>query len=403
MARKEKLLLLWVAVSFCLLFSGLLMFGRRPRVLNVLDALFFIPAFVYAIKTNRTNLLSLLKKHIPLLFFLLYATVSTFFSDAPNPSRFLRAFFHIFTFFIFVETIIRRAPKAFWGGMLIGVCFASVIAIIDFYCYYFVVGRPFTSELYGGLFETFQINRFITLDTNQLYASMYFITLPFFAFLASSRLPKSWATTLAPYFATMLIVIYLIANQRRSTLVALMAGCLVLPLVTLKKRLLIPLALIVAVAGSILAIHPGMIVDRGSSNRIVIWEGTWEMIKERPLFGHGMSNKTEAIHIVRPMDGVHEAIDHPHNYYLSLVYYLGFLGLALWTMIWLPTALKSLRQGRQAHLSLAALTTGLAAVLFDGIHPYTPFMYNWPSVWIPMALLIGIYRTQHNPILQKVS
>jgi hypothetical protein len=40
------------------------------------------------------------------------------------------------------------------------------------------------------------------------------------------------------------------------------------------------------------------------------------------------------------------------------------------------------------------MATGFSAVLFDGIHPYTPFMYNWPSVWIPMALLVAYVRQQ---------
>ena len=388
MTRKEKLLLVWMTVSFCLFFGGLLMFDRRPRLLNVLDALFFVPAFIYAARVHLDDVLGFLKRNLWLLVFLVFATVSTFFADQPNLTRFTRAFFQIFTLFAFSQAILRTHATLFWRALLLGILFGALVAMVDFYCYYFIVDRPFSSQLYGN-FEVFHINRFITLSTNQLYASMYFVTLPFFAFLAASRLPRSLMVRLAPYAATLMIVVYLIANQRRSTLVALVAGCLILPLVTLKKKLIVPLVLVGVIIGSIFVISPDIIMERGASNRFAIWTETWHAITEHPVLGHAMAGEMPDVHIIRPDNGKPDVYSHPHNYYLSLLYYLGFAGLLLWTLIWLPAALRSLRGEHRAHLALAALATGLTAVLFDGVHPYTPFMYNWPSVWIPMALLVA--------------
>ncbi|MCQ6260765.1 O-antigen ligase family protein [Alcanivorax sp. MM125-6] len=396
MTRKEKLLLVWMTVSFCLFFGGLLMFDRRPRLLNVLDVLFFAPAFVYAVRVHLSDVRGFLKQNLWLLVFLVFATASTFFAEQPNVTRFTRAFFQIFTLFAFTQAILRTHAALFWRALLGGILFGALVAMVDFYCYYFVVGRPFSDQLYGN-FEVFHINRFITLSTNQLHASMYFVTLPFFAFLAASRLPQSLMVRLAPYAATLMIVVYLIANQRRSTLVALVAGCLILPLVTLKKKLIVPLLLVGVIIGSIFVIKPDIIVERGASNRFAIWTETWHSIQERPLLGHGMAGEMPDIHIIRPDNGKPDVYSHPHNYYLSVLYYLGFFGLALWTMVWLPSALRGLRPNYQAQLALAALATGLTAVLFDGVHPYTPFMYNWPSVWIPMALLAACtQRYQRN-------
>ena len=396
MTRKEKLLLVWMTVSFCLFFGGLLMFDRRPRLLNVLDALFFVPAFIYAVRVHLHDVRGFLKDNLWLLVFLVFATFSTFFAEQPNVTRFTRAFFEIFTLFAFTQAILRTHATLFWRALLGGILFGAVVAMVDFYCYYFVVGRPFTDQLYGNR-EVFHINSFITLSTNQLHASMYFVTLPFFAFLAASRLPQTLMVRLAPYAATLMTLTYLIANQRRSTLVALVAGCLILPLVTLKKKLIVPLVLVAAVIGSIFIIQPDIIVERGGSNRLTIWTETWHSITERPLLGHAMAGEMPDIHIIRPDNGKPDVYSHPHNYYLSVLYYLGFVGLAMWIMIWLPSAWRSLRPGYQAHLALAALATGLTAVLFDGVHPYTPFMYNWPSVWIPMALLVACTRHQPRP------
>ncbi|MGB1409820.1 hypothetical protein, partial [Alloalcanivorax venustensis] len=63
--------------------------------------------------------------------------------------------------------------------------------------------------------------------------------------------------------------------------------------------------------------------------------------------------------------------------------------------LWAPALWRGWRAYPQRICVLAAaMATGFSAVLFDGIHPYTPFMYNWPSVWIPMALLVAYVRQQ---------
>ena len=387
MSRREKIIFTWLTVTFCLFFAGLLIFDRRPRLLNVLDIVFFAPAFIYAVRFHSRDFSGFLKRNFWLILFLFFASCSTFFASEPNPSRFFRAFFHILTLFAFVQAILRTHETIFWRSLLIGILFGALVAMIDFYCYYFVVDRPFTDQLYGK-YETFHINKLITLSTNQLHASMYFVTLLFFAFFAASRLPQSVTVRLAPYAASVMIAIYLIANQRRSTLVALFVGSLVLPVLTLRKKLVVPVLAMIVVIVAILLVNPEMITDRGSSSRFAIWTETWHSIAERPVLGHGMAGEMPDIHIVSS-DGKPAVFSHPHNYYLSLLYYLGVAGLVLWTLIWFPSALHSLSHRDTAHWPLAALATGLTAVFFDGVHPFTPFMYNWPSVWIPMALLVG--------------
>ncbi len=382
----------WLTLCFILMFSGLLVFPSRTGLMNALDAVFFLPALIYVAVAARHQPLALLKRHGWLLAFLCYATFSTFFGPAPNPSRFGRALIEIFTLFAFVELAVQRYPRAFWSALLIGTGAAAVAALVDFFAYYFIVDRPFSSQLYG-VFEVFRIRPWLVLDTNQLYASMYCITLPFFAFFASRQLPPGRLTRLAPYLITLALLVYLAANPRRSPLVARAVGCMALPNFTMKRRLLVPLVAVVLVAAAALALNPEAITERGTSQRPQLWSATWEMILEAPVTGHGMANETRELHIV--VDGEPVVQDHPHNYFLSLLYHIGFLGLGLWVMLWAPALWRGWRRYPQRISVLAAaMATGFSAVLFDGIHPYTPFMYNWPSVWIPMALLVAYVRQQ---------
>jgi hypothetical protein len=362
----------WLTLCFSLMFSGLLVFPSRTGLMNALDAVFFVPALIYVAVACRHQPLALIKRHGWLLAFLFYATLSTFFGPAPNPSRFVRALIEIFTLFAFVELAVQRYPHAFWRALLIGTGVAAVAALVDFFAYYFIVDRPFSSQLYG-VFEVFKIRPWLVLDTNQLYASMYCITLPFFAFFASRQLPPGRLTRAAPYLISLALLVYLAANQRRSTLVALAVGCLALPIINLKRRLLVPLVAVAVVAAGVLVFSPELIT--------------------KPVTGHGMANETRELHIV--VEGQPVVQDHPHNYYLSLLYHIGFLGLGLWVMLWAPALWRGWRAYPQRSCVLAAaMATGFTAVLFDGIHPYTPFMYNWPSVWIPMALLVAYVRQQ---------
>ncbi len=390
--RAPALFRSWLTLCFSLMFSGLLVFPSRTGLMNALDAVFFVPALIYVAVASRHQPLALLKRHGWLLAFLFYATLSTFFGPAPNPSRFVRALIEIFTFFAFVELAVQRYPRAFWGALLVGTGVAAVATLVDFFAYYFIVDRPFSSQLYG-VFEVFRIRPWLVLDTNQLYASMYCITLPFFAFFASRQLPPSRLTRIAPYLISLALLVYLAANQRRSTLVALAVGCLALPIINLKRRLLVPLVVVAVVAAGVLVFSPELITDRGTGQRPQLWSAAWEMILEKPITGHGMANETRELHIV--VAGQPVVQDHPHNYYLSLLYHIGFLGLGLWVMLWAPALWRGWRTYPQRSCVLAAaMATGFTAVLFDGIHPYTPFMYNWPSVWIPMALLVAYVRQQ---------
>jgi glycosyltransferase involved in cell wall biosynthesis len=381
-----RLLLTWLCISFALMFSGLLLFESRPRLMNVLDVVFFLPALVYCLIKSENRLKAFIQNKAALIAFLLYASFSTFLSESPNPSRFFRALIEIYVLFVFLEYMARHHERTLLQALLFGIAAATLTMAVDFYAYYFMLDKPFSHQLYGW-HETFHVNDYITLATNQLYASVYFICLPFFIFFAVRKLELRGTLKLMAILLCALIVVYLLSMQRRSTIAALAGATLLLPLLTGRIRLIIPFVLVGLGVALMLLVQPDFLVRRGLSQRPEIWAKTWEFIMNAPVFGHGMANATPMIETSLFQDGKRLIYDHPHNYYLSLLYYVGFAGLLLWTGIWFRQALfTALRPGANS-LLIAGMSAGFAAILFDGIHPYTPFQYNWGSVWFPMAML----------------
>ena len=101
------------------------------------------------------------------------------------------------------------------------------------------------------------------------------------------------------------------------------------------------------------------------SSRIYIWEKTWTLIKERPLFGYGMD--TLQYHFphfnIDARAGISTErliVDKPHSLYLDLLYGGGVVALLLFS--WLTwTAIKSLWQ-RQKQEGIKARDVALFSI-----------------------------------------
>lgn len=129
---------------------------------------------------------------------------------------------------------------------------------------------------------------------------------------------------------------------------------------------------------------------RGTSHRLDIWAESIRLIRERPLFGHGLADN---IHV----DGDRgEVFTFPHDLYLSLLFYSGIVGLLLFAAIVLALALRLIRlRGRPEVPVLAALLTdALLAGLTDlgqitkGPGPI------WIILWLPLILAMTTDATK---------
>jgi O-antigen ligase len=131
-----------------------------------------------------------------------------------------------------------------------------------------------------------------------------------------------------------------------------------------------------------------VLVERGSSHRFQIWDYTLGLIRDRPLFGHGLAAN---LHL-----DIGDVITFPHDLYLSLLFYSGIVGFGLFlAMAGLLT--WRLRPGgwrgrwRNAEWAwLAALWVNLLVAGLTDLGQITkgpgPL---WFIVWVPVGLLLG--------------
>ena len=131
-----------------------------------------------------------------------------------------------------------------------------------------------------------------------------------------------------------------------------------------------------------------VLVQRGSSHRFQIWDYTLGLIRDRPLFGHGLAAN---LHL-----DIGDLITFPHDLYLSLLFYSGIVGFGLFVALagiitWrlLPRAASALSWRNPEWAWLAALWIDLLLVGLTDLGQITkgpgPI---WFIVWIPLGLLL---------------
>lgn len=131
-----------------------------------------------------------------------------------------------------------------------------------------------------------------------------------------------------------------------------------------------------------------VLVHRGTSHRIEIWEYAARLIGNRPILGHGLAAN---MHLNVGTAAAVEDITFPHDLYLSLLFYSGVAGLALFAALVLVLA-RRLWRGRAAPetlwfaaLCLGALLGGLTDLgqVTKGPGPI------WIILWVPLGLAIA--------------
>jgi O-antigen ligase len=124
-----------------------------------------------------------------------------------------------------------------------------------------------------------------------------------------------------------------------------------------------------------------VLVQRGASHRIEIWEYSARMIAGRPLLGHGLAANLDL-----------PEFTFPHDLYLSLLFYSGVVGLVLFLAMAALLARRALPDaaGREwrwlASLWLCGLASGLTDLgqITKGPGPM------WFIIWLPAGLLMTL-------------
>ena len=131
------------------------------------------------------------------------------------------------------------------------------------------------------------------------------------------------------------------------------------------------------------------------TNRFEVWQGTTEMIAERPLLGHGYGNKTFTARYVEKFPERSEDFPHAHNQPLYIAFGTGLLGLGLYVAAWalaITGLLRTLRAPDPDSVGLArVLLLSIATVAFFslGDQPGGPLEL---FIWVLWATSISLAR-----------
>jgi O-antigen ligase len=124
----------------------------------------------------------------------------------------------------------------------------------------------------------------------------------------------------------------------------------------------------------------GVLLDRGDHHRFEAWSRTLALIRQRPLFGHGLAANLDL-----------PGITFPHDLYLGVLFYSGLAGGCLFAALALTVTARLCRMPPGAdRLWLGALwVNALVAGLTDlGQITKGPGAL-WLIVWLPVGMILG--------------
>lgn len=178
------------------------------------------------------------------------------------------------------------------------------------------------------------------------------------------------------------LIVMVLLTQSRTPLLGWFMTAMVLALVKRNQRGWVVAALTVVGAVLLLTFNEALWA-RGLSWRPWIWSHVFERVFDAPWLGHGVGDD---LLIVIPKNGW-EFYD-PHNMHLSVLYFTGIIGAALWGLL-LVIACRVLwlkRHTPEGLLFLGVLVYGVVASSFDGGYLIARPRENWFTLWLPLAL-----------------
>lgn len=128
-----------------------------------------------------------------------------------------------------------------------------------------------------------------------------------------------------------------------------------------------------------------LLLPRGDSFRLSIWEATLERIASSPWIGLGITT-------VDDIQLANQVFMHPHSMYLSLLHQGGIVALLLYLVVLGQTARILLRnfETPDAKLAIAILSLALIAHLLDEHELIDKIGSTWFLVWIPLSTAVGL-------------
>ena len=192
-----------------------------------------------------------------------------------------------------------------------------------------------------------------------------------------------------------LIAIAIVLSGSRTGILAVVTAILVWSLFQYKmttRRFLS--GIILATFGVALLISLYFLKKESADGRLLIWQNTWDMVAEKPVFGHGVGAFQEkymlyqAAYFDTNADSRFAQLAdntlYPFNEYLFVLVEYGFVGLGIVTLLFLGLMFSYRRN--PCEKKLTALMSLLALAVFS----FFSYPFRYPFSWVMLFLNVSI-------------
>lgn len=370
---------LWILpAGYLLLLCALFFLPGRSLHHKLFYGLFSIPTLI-ALCLRPRELKELLREpiFIALLMFVAWALLSLCWSPGDEP---IGGMFKppLHTVLLFAGSyLLVRYRNDILQPLLFSAALVALIATTFFLFKFAQVYQPGMRLIGGGAFDN-------PLLSSHLFGffSAYWLAVT----MTCKRRQMMWLSV--PAMAIMFMAV--IGTGSRTPLVALTMAAVWLCFICWNRRSL-GLLIALAISGAtVLSLFAQMIIERGDSYRLEIWQQVLQKIADHPWVGHGFS----ATLSVDP--GVGYSFQEPHSFVLGVLYYVGIFGLLPWLFFLFWGLLSSWRQRVQPLLIIASslLVFGIGAGLTEGGGIISRPKEHWFLLWIPLALIAAVSINQ---------
>lgn len=376
-------------LSYAIFLLGFFIFPSAKFHSNFFYIAVTLP-FLVLIFMKKVDLGALLRDRTFLLviIYLVYMCCTLFWADSfaiNDLSKYGRRVLYIIIFVAMTVHFAKNYEYFFFKLVPVVFSISALVALTTMVMFYLQHPFPGTRLFgYGLLDNPFQASSIYGIT---VLVCMYFILHH-----------RSFGMRLA-YLGLLLVSFsYILLAQSRSALLALVIAMAVWQLFawspakkgrgSQRKRLLIVLAIIVAVSAALFFIFPGFFdsafLSRPSLYRLKLWGKLLTRIEAAPWFGHGLSAdpRTE----ISPG----RILVHPHSVVIGTLLYGGVVGL----LLLIAVVISALWQGfgrikEPINILFASLALyGALCIVLNGnmlIHHPKPF---WLFFWFPVALVM---------------
>ncbi|WP_210642551.1 O-antigen ligase family protein [Pseudomonas sp. Tri1] len=360
----------WMAFGFLWFLLAIALAPTNKVYQQGLVAFVWLPAILFAWPA-RHRLLELWRAqrliYTALLALAVWALITLFWAEAPEPAREAKRLLYILVFLLFFPIFADGQPERVirlmqWGG--VGLALTALIAIVHFYG---IANHPWVARLEG------------LGELSHPILGGYVIGLAAIWMLhwvpRRIGLQAVWAIALA------LLGVFVLLCQSRGAALALLLSVLVMPLYCRDQRTRVIAAAALVLAVLTFWLLEPLVMARGASYRPEIFMSSLRMIAEHPWGGLGLASDYRVA-------TVSQSFDHAHNLFNHVAILLGLPGLLLWCIVWFAV-LREAWRARDTLLGRGVLgmwVFSFLAMQFDAASLTGTPRAEWFISWLPIGL-----------------